>query len=74
MSKYVAVITDNTPNMRGAWKIIEREHPLVFDNGRAAHVMNLLIKDICNMAEFRDTLADAMAVIKFVRNHQHVLE
>lgn len=72
-SRCIAMITYNPPNMRGAWKIIEQEHPLVFANGCAAHVMNLLIKDICNMEEFRETVADAMAVIKFVRNHQHVL-
>ncbi|OWZ10716.1 hypothetical protein PHMEG_00016386 [Phytophthora megakarya] len=44
-----------------------------FANGCGAHVMNLLIKDICSLTEFEKTLADAMVVIKFVHNHQPVL-
>ena len=41
-------MTDSTANMRAAWDILEAEYPHIFCNGCAAHVFNLLVKDICD--------------------------
>jgi hypothetical protein len=70
--KCVAVVTDNAANMRGAWAIIESTFPKIHCNGCGAHVMNLLVKDICTLPIYQATLDKATVLIKFIRNHQHV--
>jgi hypothetical protein len=73
VAKCVSVVTDNAANMRGAWDIIEATFPHIFANGCGAHVMNLLIKDICELETYRDTLSEVQFLLKFVKEHQHVL-
>jgi hypothetical protein len=53
VDKCVSVVTDNASNMQGAWKIIEEKYPKIFANGCGAHVMNLLIKDICELDRYK---------------------
>ena len=48
-NKVVALVSDNASNMRGAWTIVERKYPHIFANGCAAHVLNLLIQDLCKV-------------------------
>jgi Protein of unknown function (DUF 659)/hAT family C-terminal dimerisation region len=73
ISKCVAVVSDNAANMRGAWDLIEDAHPHIFANGCAAHVMNLLVKDICDLSGYSELLAEVQFLVKFVKDHQHVL-
>ena len=54
--KCVSVVTDNASNMRGAWNIIEKEYPKIYCNGCGAHVVNLLIKDICSVPIYNKLL------------------
>ena len=58
--------------MRGAWSIIERAYPKIQANGCAAHVMNLVIQDICKFEVNDRILREALTMTKFIRNHQAV--
>ena len=71
--KICAVVTDNCSSMRGAWKLIETKYPNIFANGCAAHVMNLLVKDIFSIRNNMDALDQAKNISKFIKNHQIVL-
>ncbi|KAG1689997.1 hypothetical protein DVH05_028508 [Phytophthora capsici] len=72
-SKCLSVITDNATNMQSAWKIIETKYPHIFANGCAAHVMNLLIKDVCGLPEFSGILDNLNKVVKFVNDHKFAI-
>ena len=56
INKCVSIVTDNAANMRGAWEIIEEAYPKIYCNGCGAHVMNLLIKDICTIPKYAKIL------------------
>jgi hypothetical protein len=71
--KCVGVVTDNASNMQGAWKIIEDKFPKIHCNGCASHVMNLLIRDICESHFYKDVMASIQKVCLFVKCRQHIL-
>jgi hypothetical protein len=66
--KAVSLVTDNAANMKKAWEILRAKHPGLIVNGCAAHTINLLVKDICNLDRFNDTLQQAKAITAFVRD------
>ncbi|KAF1329290.1 hypothetical protein FI667_g5967, partial [Globisporangium splendens] len=51
-----SVVTDNTANMKGAWKILQHERQGIVCNGCAAHGMNLLMKDVLELEDFATIL------------------
>jgi hypothetical protein len=53
--------------MRGAWKIIQETHPSIYANGCAAHVLNLLVGDICDIEDHNKALDEAVAMAKFIK-------
>jgi hypothetical protein len=61
--KVAAVVTDIAPTMVNAWKILEQKYPSVFANGCGAHMVNLLVKDICKLPEYENPLAAARGFI-----------
>ena len=68
--KINAVVTDNAANMRKAWKLIEAEYPHIFANGCAAHMLNLLVKDIIDdeyEVQYAETLSEAVQISKFIK-------
>lgn len=44
--KFSSLVSDNAPVMKAAWKILEEKYPNISAFGCAAHVLNLLVKDI----------------------------
>ncbi|OWZ03313.1 LOW QUALITY PROTEIN: hypothetical protein PHMEG_00024980 [Phytophthora megakarya] len=46
------MLADNASNMDTAWKVLERTRP-IFGGGCAAHILNLLIQDICKINSSR---------------------
>lgn len=68
----VSVVTDNTANMKGAWRILERDRLGLICNGCASHTMNLLIKDIFEIEFFSRVLKQATTLSRFV-NLRHAL-
>ena len=65
--KVCSVVTDNASNMQAAWNLIEKEYPFMFANGCAAHVLNLLVKDILQISAYEETLRNAVDVSKFIK-------
>ena len=72
LNKVVGSVTDNAPNMRGAWIILEDNYPGLICNGCGAHTMNLLVKDVCNLPRFEPTLTTARAITSFVKKRTAV--
>jgi hypothetical protein len=72
VEKFSCLITDNAPVMQAAWKMIEEKFPRISANGCAAHVMNLLLKDVIEMPENMKILKEAEKIIMFVMNHHIV--
>lgn len=70
--KFCCVITDNSNTMKASWKIVETKHPHISANSCAAHTLNLLIKDILDIAENTKVCKDSDKVIKYVTNHHLV--
>ncbi|XP_022873161.1 uncharacterized protein LOC111392129 [Olea europaea var. sylvestris] len=80
--KVVQVITDNTPNCKGAGQIIELEYPYIFWTPCVVHTLNLALKNICaaknvenNLITYEEcnwitNLHDDVMIIKFfIMNH-----
>jgi hypothetical protein len=70
--KFVALVTDNAPSMKAAWKIIEEKYPHISAYGCSAHGVNLLLKDICSTSDRENTMKKAEKIIKFIKNHHIV--
>jgi hypothetical protein len=66
--KIVSIVTDNASNMRAAWKLLEEKYPGLVCNGCAAHTVNLLVKDVCHLDEYKDTLALCRQLTAFVKD------
>ena len=62
----VAVCMDNAT--RAAWPIIEKACPWVVCIPCTAHVLDLLLEDICKLPMFRPILANANALRMFLQN------
>ena len=72
-SKVAAVITDNAPNMKAAWKILQRKYPQKIFLGCWAHAIHLWIKDILNLSWADNIIQDGKNIINYFRNHQIIL-
>ena len=70
--KVTSVVTDTAKNMQAAWAIIEAKYPHIHCNGCAAHVMNLLIKDILSIDALKAVMTKATAVVKVIRRTQRI--
>ncbi|KAE8956316.1 hypothetical protein PR001_g31774, partial [Phytophthora rubi] len=59
-----AGVTDNTSVNKGAWEQLQRDFPRVFFHGCAAHVVHLMVKEICSSISWLGDLAvDGKAVV-----------
>jgi len=73
ISKVAAVITDNAPNMKAAWRILQRKYPQKIFLGCWAHAIHLWIKDILNLSWADNIIQDGKNIINYFRNHQIIL-
>ena len=71
--KLLSVVSDNAICMKKALDKIEEKYPLVFANGCAAHTMNLLVKDICDIEENNNVLNQAVQVVRYIKERHIVL-
>ncbi|OWZ00672.1 hypothetical protein PHMEG_00028088 [Phytophthora megakarya] len=71
--KVVAVVTDNARNMRSATQRIQSRRNVV-GGGCSAHVLNLLMKDICKFPSVKAVHSRAVALTRFVRDHLALLD
>lgn len=70
-SKFVATVTDNTNSMKALWRMIELEYAHVFAVGCASHTLNLLLKDIMKLENFKTCNEMVTKIIKYIKK-RHV--
>jgi Protein of unknown function (DUF 659) len=68
--KVVALVTDNASVMRKTWRLIR----LKFENkvmtyGCAAHVINLLFKDLLSLSFFKSVMKDCYSIQRYFSKH-----
>lgn len=68
-SRIVAVVTDNMNTMAAAWTMIEERHPHIAAYGCAAHILNLLVKDILKNPAHIRTMDTGRQIVQFINNH-----
>ncbi|GBC06689.1 hypothetical protein RclHR1_00070056 [Rhizophagus clarus] len=73
INKFFAIITDNTPNMKAAWKMLKQKYPKKIFLGCWAHGIYLWMKDIFNIDWTKDILEKAKKLSNYFRNHQVAL-
>ncbi|GMF51442.1 unnamed protein product [Phytophthora fragariaefolia] len=71
-SVVAGVLSDNASNMSAAWELLERTRPM-FGGGCAAHMLNLLIQDVCQVDYFKAVQAKVLDITSYVRDHHAVL-
>ncbi|CAG8835399.1 27303_t:CDS:2, partial [Gigaspora margarita] len=69
VDKFVAIITDNAPNMKAAWRILKNQYPTKVFLGCWAHGINLWIKDILKLDWPKSILDTSKEIINYFRNH-----
>jgi hypothetical protein len=67
--KIVSLVTDNASVMRAAWAVVKVEFPRIYNNGCAAHLTDLLVRELCDEAGRKATLEKATYVTKFIKSH-----
>ena len=69
---YCGLVLDNTSCNISAMKSFSEKYPKLYFSGCVTHILSLLCKDICSIAEFNDVIRDAKFLVKFVRDHRRV--
>jgi hypothetical protein len=65
--KIVALVTDNAPNMKAGWKLLNKKYPWIFFEGCKAHGIDLAAKDLCKLKFFSEIIDKCIDVAKFFR-------
>ena len=73
INKFAAVITDNAPNMKAAWKILKQKYPQKIFLGCWAHGIHLWMKDLLSIEWTKNMLEKAKKLSIYFRNHQVIL-
>jgi len=73
IDKFTAIITDNAPNMKTAWKILKQKYPKKIFLGCWAHGIHLWMKDIISIEWINNMLMQAKKLAIYFRNHQVAL-
>lgn len=74
--KVVAVTTDDTPNMKAAWRLLEKRYPWIILESCKARRIDLAARDLCKLDFVSDVIEKCMDIAKFFRKTipQGVLE
>ena len=73
INKFNAVITDNAPNMKAAWKILKQKYSKKVFLGCWAHGIHLWMKDIISIEWIKDIIEKGKKLSIYYRNHQVIL-
>ncbi|CAB4403798.1 unnamed protein product, partial [Rhizophagus irregularis] len=73
INKFGAIITDNAPNMKAAWKILKQKYPKKIFLGCWAHGIHLWMKDIISIEWIKEIIEKAKKLLIYFRNHQVIL-
>ena len=69
ISKLSAIITDNAPVMKKAWRILEKKYPNLIFLGCIAHNINLIIHDITKLDWIKKIMNDSKKIVKYFKSH-----
>jgi Protein of unknown function (DUF 659)/hAT family C-terminal dimerisation region len=69
----VSIQSDNASAMLASMRNIERSRP-IFAAGCAAHVVNLLLQDVCKIPLVNEVKTKAVAITVYVLGHQALLD
>lgn len=69
--KVNAVVTDNAPNMKGAWNLIQQQYPHIIAYGCVAHGLNLLSKDFTKINSISRVVQVGKEIVQFF-NNKHI--
>lgn len=69
INKLSAIITDNAPVMKKAWRILKKKYPNVIFLGCIAHNINLIINDITKLDWIKKIMNDSKKIVKYFKSH-----
>ena len=67
--KVLAVVADNTSNMRACFDSLLEDFNWLFFLGCCVHILDLITEDLCGIAELADILRDVHFIVSFIRAH-----
>ncbi|OWZ12291.1 hypothetical protein PHMEG_00014580 [Phytophthora megakarya] len=73
-AQVVSIITDNAKTMRSATGQVHSRRPNIVNGGCSAHVLNLLMQDVCKFPAIRKIRLRAVAEAIFVKDHLALLD
>ena len=65
------MITDNAANMRAAWRLLQKDYPLMLFLPCLSHTIQLLVGDICENSKIESFLKKARKVAKYFRKKHY---
>jgi hypothetical protein len=69
----VQVVTDNGVNYKAAGKLLMQRIPTLFWSPCAAHCLDLMLKDIEKLKDFKKPITQAKRVTTFIYRHGRIL-
>ncbi|KAK3244949.1 hypothetical protein CYMTET_45462 [Cymbomonas tetramitiformis] len=72
--QHVAVVADNTGNMRTMFRILSGLYAFLFMIGCVVHVLDLLVEDIAKISEISGVVADYHFIITFTKRYSLLYE
>ena len=73
-SNIVCLTMDNAPNNKSAGDIVSAALPSIYVQPCAAHVMDLLVEDICNLPLVSEMVQQGRSVVNWFSGHQITLD
>ncbi|XP_065315124.1 uncharacterized protein LOC135924008 [Gordionus sp. m RMFG-2023] len=65
--KFISLVTDNAKNMKKAWSLVKAKYNYIECFGCAAHGLNLLIKDLCQIPFIEKIIKKTKQIIKYMK-------
>jgi hypothetical protein len=69
INKFAAIITDNAPNMKAAWRILNNKYPKKVFLGCWAHGIHLWVKDILKIDWATNLLDKSKEIVNYFNSH-----
>ncbi|KIM65708.1 hypothetical protein SCLCIDRAFT_14867 [Scleroderma citrinum Foug A] len=71
---FCAVSSNNTGNMKKAWRLLCEKYPHILNMQDACHLLNLAVKDMCMLHEFEEVISQIQGVLAFMSHSSYARE